>query len=164
MKEYRPSIQPGSVPAPVSEIPFFQSLSTGTVQHILDHTTILDCEPGEHIVEEGEQDQSLLFLLKGKVRVVKDGTVIGATWDSGTMLGEIALLKDGVRSATLVAETHVYCLRVEAGFLDDLSDLERNAYYASLYCFLAKLLADRLDETSMKLAKVEQLLEQSQGL
>jgi CRP/FNR family transcriptional regulator, cyclic AMP receptor protein len=158
MKEYRPDIRPGTIPEPVSQIPFFQALSPSTVRHILDHTTVLDCEPGDHIVEEGDADPSLLFLLKGKVRVVKDGTLIGATWGPGQMLGEIALLTDGIRSATLVAENHVYCLRMKSGFLEELSDVERSAYYASLYCFLAKLLAERLEETSVKLARAEQML------
>jgi CRP-like cAMP-binding protein len=158
MKEYRPDIRPGSIPEPVNQIPFFQSLSPSTVQHILAHTTILDCEPGDHIVEEGDTDSTLLFLLKGKVRVVKDGTLIGATWGAGQLLGEVALLTDGIRSASLVAENHVYCLRMKSGFLDELSDVERSAYYASLYCFLAKLLAERLDETTVKLAKAEQML------
>lgn len=158
MKEYRPDIRPGTIPEPVRQIPFFQALSPSTIHHILEHTTILDCDPGDHLVEEGQHDDSLLFLLKGKVRVVKDGTLIGATWGAGEMLGEIALLTDGVRSATLVAENHVYCLRMKSGFLEELSDVERSAYYASLYCFLAKLLAERLDETSIKLAKAEQML------
>jgi CRP-like cAMP-binding protein len=161
MKEYRPDIHPGSIPAPLGQIPFFQSLSPSTVRHILDHTTIIDCDPGDHIVEEGDADPSLLFLLKGKVRVVKDGTLIGATWGAGQLLGEIALLTDGIRSATLVAENHVYCLRMKSGFLEELSDVERSAYYASLYCFLAKLLAERLEETSEKLARAEQMLGKS---
>jgi len=158
MKEYRPDIRPGTIPEPVSQIPFFQTLSPSTVRHILDHTTILDCDPGDHIVEEGDADQSLLFLLKGKVRVVKDGTLIGATWGAGAMLGEVALLTDGVRSASLIAENHVYCLRMRSGFLEELTEVERSAYFANLYCFLAKLLAERLDETTAKLAKAEQML------
>ncbi|MEM0970507.1 MAG: hypothetical protein AAGJ31_14220, partial [Verrucomicrobiota bacterium] len=64
--------------------------------------------------------------------------------------------------ATLVAETQVYCLRVDPSFLEDLSDVERSAYYASLYCFLAKLLAERLDSTTTKLAIAEQRLSELQ--
>ncbi|MEO0445355.1 MAG: cyclic nucleotide-binding domain-containing protein, partial [Verrucomicrobiota bacterium] len=162
MKEYRPDIRPGEIPASVSDIPFFKVLGNETLNHILDHTTILDCEPGDHIVEEGSSDQSLLFLLKGKVRVTKEGTSISASWGSGELLGEVAMLRDGKRSATLVAETQVYCLRVDPSFLEDLSDVERSAYYASLYCFLAKLLAERLDSTTTKLAIAEQRLSELQ--
>jgi CRP-like cAMP-binding protein len=160
MKEYRLQSSPGEVPGPVANIPFFAGIAPDTLKEIVKHTNILDCDPGDHLVEEGSADQSLLFLLKGKVRVEKEDTIIAATSATGELLGEIALLKDGTRSATLVAETHVYSLKVDQHFLDNLSDTDRNAYYAGLYRFLAELLAKRLEATSQKLARAEQLLAQ----
>jgi CRP-like cAMP-binding protein len=160
MKEYRLQSSTGEVPRPMADIPFFAGVSSETLQEIVRHTNILDCEPGDHLVEEGSHDNSLLFLLKGQVCVEKEGTIIAATSGSGELLGEIALLKDGTRSATLVAESHVYCLKVDQQFLDNLSDTDRTAYYAGMYRFLAELLAKRLDTTSQKLARAEQLLAQ----
>jgi CRP-like cAMP-binding protein len=162
MKEYRLQSSPGEVPQPVADIPFFKNIAPDTLKEIIQHTNILDCEPGDHLVEEGSHDDSLLFLLKGQVCVEKEGTIIAATSGAGEMLGEIALLRDGTRSATLVAESHVYCLKVNQHFLDNLSDTDRNAYYAGMYRFLAELLAQRLDATSQKLARAEQMLAQKQ--
>jgi CRP-like cAMP-binding protein len=158
MKEYPLDYRPGKVPAPVAQIPFFQTLSPEVVEGMLSSTTILDCNPGDVVIEEGSTADDLLFLLKGQIRVQKDGSVIAAASGSGDLLGEIALLKDGQRTATIVAVSHVYCLKVKQSFLDGLSSESRNAYYAAMYRFLAELLAQRLDDTSSKLVSAEKML------
>ncbi len=160
MKEYPLNYRAGSVPAPVAEIPFFKTLAPEIVEEMLSSITMLDCEPGDVVIAEGEEGRDLLFLLKGKVRVQKDGSVVGAASGSGDLLGEIALLKEGQRTATIVAETHVYCIRVEQAFLDGLEPEVRNAYYAAMYRFLAELLAQRLDVSTQKLVSAEKMIEE----
>ena len=164
MKEYPLDYRPGSVPAPIGQIPFFQTLTPEIIEGMMASTRILDCEPNDVIIEDGAEESDLLFLLKGRVRVQKDGTIIGAASGSGELLGEIALLKeDHQRTASIVAETQVYCLKVSQVFLDGLSAESRNAYYAAMYRFLAELLAQRLERTSEKLVSVERLLAEARG-
>ena len=164
MKEYPLDYRPGSVPAPIGQIPFFKTLTPEIIEGMMASTRILDCEPGDVIIEDGTEESDLFFLLKGRVRVQKDGTIIGAASGSGELLGEIALLKeDHQRTASIVAETQVYCLKVSQAFLDGLSVESRNAYYAAMYRFLAELLAQRLERTSEKLVSVERLLAEARG-
>lgn len=163
MKEYPLNYRPGTVPAPIAEVPFFKTLAPETVEQMLANTTILDCEPGDIVIKEGFDEQDLLFLLKGRVRVQKDGSVIGAASESGELFGEIALLKEGQRTATIVAETHVYCLKVKRNFLDGLNAEALNAYYAAMYRFLAELLARRLDTASEKLVSAEKMIAELRG-
>lgn len=160
MTEYPLNHSFGGVPAPVAEIPFFKTLAPDTIEKMLSSITILDCEPGDVVIEEGQYEQDLFFLLKGVVRVEKDGTIIGEVSGSGEVLGEIALLKEGHRTATIVAESQVYCIRVKQDFLDGLDPEARNAYYAAMYRFLAELLARRLDTISEKLMEAEKELDE----
>lgn len=158
MKEYPLNFEMGNLPEAIAAIPFFHDLPSELNQEILMNTTILDCEPRDVIIEEGVTDQTILFLLKGKVLIEKEGTIVGATDREGTMLGELALLRHGQRTATLVAATHVYCLRLSSDFLERLSPAESHAYWAALYRFLAELLARRLESATLKLARAEQML------
>jgi CRP-like cAMP-binding protein len=158
MTEYPLNHRPGSVPAPVAEIPFFKTLAPEIIEEMLSSTTVLDCEEGDVIIEDGDEGRDLLFLLKGRVRVQKDGSIIGAASGGGEVLGEIALLKEGQRTATIVAETHVYCIRVKQDFLEGLNSEARNAYYAAMYRFLAEMLAQRLDAATQKLASSEKMV------
>lgn len=74
------------------------------------------------------------------------------------MLGELAVLRHGQRTASLIAATHVYCLKTKSDFLERLSPETEAAYHAVLYRFLAELLARRLDAATLKLARAEQML------
>lgn len=163
MKEYPLDYRPGSVPAPVAQIPFFRTLSPEIIEGMLASTTILDCDPGDTVIQEGAEANSMFFLLKGRIRIQKDGSIIAAASGSGEILGEIALLSEGQRSATIVAETHVYCLKVRQDFLDSLDSEARNAYYAAMFRFLAELLAQRLETTTGKLASAEKMLAEFRG-
>ena len=160
MREHKLEHTPGKLPNGLTSIPFFQGMDSETLETIVENTTILDCEPGDRVVEEGEIDRTLFFLLKGSLRVIKDGTTIAAARGGGAMLGELALLNEaGKRSATLVVEqAPCYVLKVDQGFLDGLTLETRNAYYAWLYRFLANLLAERLERTSELLAAAEKRL------
>lgn len=162
MKEYPLDYRPGSIPSPIEAIPFFQTLSPEIIEGMMASTRILDCEPGDLIIEDGARESDLIFLLKGRVRIQKDGTIIGAASEAGNLLGEISLLKeDHQRTASIVAETQAYCLKVSPDFLDSLSPEARNACYAAVYRFLAELLAERLESTSQKLVRAEQMLSES---
>ena len=165
MKEHRLDHQPGKMPPSLKAIPFFQGMDPEILEAIVQNTTILDCEAGDRIAEEGETGHSLFFLLQGSLRVMKDGTSIAAARRAGDMLGELALLnEDGTRFASLVVEsTPCYLLRVDQGFLDGLDPEARNAYYAWLYRFLANLLAQRLERTSEILASTEKRLAELGG-
>ena len=165
MQEHKLQVTPGKLPDSLKTIPFFEGLDEDTMEAIVANTTILDCAQGDRVVEEGQTGQSLYFLLQGTLRVVKDGTTIAAARRSGAMLGEVALLnKSGTRSATLIVESApCYVLRVDQAFLEGLSNETRNAYYASLYRFLAILLAERLERSSEMLAVAERRLSELGG-
>lgn len=158
MKEYPLNFKMGDLPQAIAAIPFLQELPSDLNSEILMNTTILDCEPGDAIVQEGAMDQTIFFLLKGKVVIEKEGMEVGTTDREGTILGELALLRHGQRTATLVAANHVYCLKMSSDFLDHLTPEQSNAYWASLYRFLAELLARRLEKATLKLVRAEQML------
>ena len=112
----------------VSTIPFFRVQSDALISEMLPHTTIVDCDQGDVIIEEGNQGRSMIFLLKGQVRIDREGAILGATEQIGEMLGELALLRDGRRSASVVAATQVYCLRTDYSFIDTLDKAKADEF------------------------------------
>jgi Cyclic nucleotide-binding domain len=59
---------------------------------------------GEHLVEQGEAGDELFLLFDGVLEVITDGKVV-AEVGPGAILGEMALLEQGRRTATLRAVT-----------------------------------------------------------
>ena len=65
--------------------------------------------PGEEIVREGTTGTALYILLSGRARVDRDGSQIGEL-GPGDFFGELALIEEHPRSATVVATDETECL------------------------------------------------------
>ena len=65
--------------------------------------------PDEDIVREGTTGTALYILLSGDARVSQDGSQIGEL-SAGDFFGELALIEEHPRSATVTAATEVDCL------------------------------------------------------
>ena len=59
-------------------------------------------EPGETLVQQGEWGEDMFLLLDGQIEVEIDGETV-ARVGAGALLGELAVLGDGLRKATLRA-------------------------------------------------------------
>ena len=66
-------------------------------------------EPGTVLVGEGSRGYDLFVIVDGTATVTSDGRAV-ATLGRGDFFGEIALLAEGMRTATVTAETHVELL------------------------------------------------------
>ena len=84
-------------------MPIFEDLPEPIVAKVLENARLLECAPGDQIIEEGAQDDSLVLLLSGKVRVRKEGVPIAAAWEPGSLLGEMAALRTLGDVATYIA-------------------------------------------------------------
>ena len=84
--------------------------------------------PGETIVREGDRGDSMFLLLSGEVEVLKRGAdgsdAAVALLPAGEVFGEMTLLLDAPRSATVRAAAETDLLEVERSCFSDL--LQRN--------------------------------------
>ncbi|MEP7082165.1 MAG: cyclic nucleotide-binding domain-containing protein [Chloroflexota bacterium] len=64
---------------------------------------------GETIVEEGEKGVALYVILSGRVRVERSGEALGEL-GPGDFFGELALIEDEPRSATVIAVDETECI------------------------------------------------------
>jgi CRP-like cAMP-binding protein len=156
MREYRlPVSASQDFPPQVLGVPFFSTLQSRILSELIRFCTIIECEAGECVIKQGDEDQSLIFLLNGEVQIEKDGELVAGAWKKGELLGELSHLRGTSRSATLIAQGSVQCLKVESEFLDHLPESEQHAYHAALYRHLARVLADRLDTSSRRIVHLE---------
>ena len=63
----------------------------------------------ETIVREGSTGTALYIVLRGRARVERDGAAIGQL-NAGDFFGELALIEEHPRSATVVAREETDCL------------------------------------------------------
>ncbi len=59
---------------------------------------------GQVVFEQGQSGKKMYVILEGEVNVLVNGNLV-ETLEPGTVVGEMALIEDGLRSATAVAST-----------------------------------------------------------
>jgi CRP/FNR family transcriptional regulator, cyclic AMP receptor protein len=86
--------------------PLFEGLSRKELANLARVSEDLEVEPGTVLCKEGETGHEFFVLVDGKVKVTRKRRSLG-TRGSGDFVGEIALLEDIPRTATVIAETPV---------------------------------------------------------
>lgn len=84
-------------------IPLFSGLDKRQLLRLGQLTDEVDVADGRTLMRQGERGDELFVVIEGNLRVERDGDVI-AHRGAGEFLGEIALVDEGPRSATVIAE------------------------------------------------------------
>jgi CRP/FNR family cyclic AMP-dependent transcriptional regulator len=84
--------------------PFFAGLSRGELSELAKRTEDLEVEAGRVLAREGATGSEFFVIIEGDVSVTKDGREIRSL-GPGEFFGEIALIEDRPRTATVTAKT-----------------------------------------------------------
>ena len=95
-----------SIDRQLGAVPLFRGLSKKQLRRISSLMTRVDRPAGQVLTSEGKSGNEFFIVLEGEVEVRQGDRVI-ATRGPGDYLGEIALLDDRPRTATVVATTPV---------------------------------------------------------
>lgn len=71
-------------------------------------------EPGEVVFDQGDYGDKIYFIVKGEVEIIKDGAPV-ATLRAGDVFGEIALVSDRPRTASVRAKSPLDVVTVSRG-------------------------------------------------
>ncbi len=100
-----------SIDALLSSVPFYKAirhLDLYQYDMLLNHSKIIEYSPGEVILEKGQKEEWLYFLLKGQLEVRagdEDGSYSVVNYITpGEVFGDLAVLFDQERTATVVAD------------------------------------------------------------
>jgi CRP/FNR family cyclic AMP-dependent transcriptional regulator len=96
----------GSTDERLAGVPLFAGLSKERLRQIGSLMTRLDVGAGKVLARQGDVGREFVILLEGEVEIVRDGKVV-ATRGAGDYVGEIALLDNRPRTATVTAKTDV---------------------------------------------------------
>jgi len=90
----------------LASVPIFAPLPGGTLEHLAARLVPLRVEDGSMIVREGDPGDRFYMVAQGALDVTQDGASLGSL-AAGDYFGEIALLRDTSRTATVTARGDV---------------------------------------------------------
>ncbi len=92
-------------------VPLFAGCSKSELQQIASLADELDLGEGATLIREGERGREFIVVAEGTVRVTRNGKTV-RDLGSGDFIGEIALVADVPRTATVTATSPVRLLVV----------------------------------------------------
>jgi len=122
----------------LAKIPLFQGLSAKQIAAVDALVTTMDVAAGRELIRQGEVGREFMLVVDGEAEVRRDGAVI-VTRGPGDFFGEMALLLDQPRNATVVATTD---MTIEVIDRRDFKRLLEE--YPELYAPLLEATAQRL--------------------
>ena len=139
--------------------PILRLLADHDLVELTSHLEHLPFAAGEHIIQQGEEGDSMYFIVLGEVAILfrsqDGGEREVAKLEPGGFFGEASLLTGESRSATAIARSRVDCYRLNKaglhGFMQRLPDLAED---------MSVVLADR----EMELAVVREKLDHETAL
>lgn len=123
------------------------------IKGLLKSSKMIRYDPDEPIISEGEYSSWLYFLIQGEVGIQKEGETINVLKTCGDIFGEMGIIDNSPRSASIVAITSTICLAIDTSYAEKLKGNEKNAFNAVIYRIFAEILAERLRKMDEELLK-----------
>jgi len=126
---------------------FFSGFRDEDIDGLLEASTLLQFRSGQPIVEEGELETCFYIIALGSAQVSKGGVRI-ETLGKGDCFGEMGLVAETRRSATITAASDAVVLKLDRAAIDVAPPETQLLYYRTV----AETLVYRLAVTSARLA------------
>jgi hypothetical protein len=134
----------------LKQMPLFRHLTYKEIIRVLNLTEVSDYGPGDEILHEGDAGDELYIILKGKVRLHKDGAFI-TTLMPGAHLGEMALIDRTPRSVSATADERTRVLILRRREFYEIIRKDPPLSVKLLWSFV-QVLAERLRKTTADLS------------
>jgi CRP/FNR family transcriptional regulator, cyclic AMP receptor protein len=117
----------------MSKVPLFAHCSKGELQEIASIADEIDIPEGRELTTEGSRGREFFVIIEGTASVAQDGEQINDL-GAGDFFGEVALVRDTPRTATVTATSPVRALVVTAQnfrrLIERQPDIERTVLKA----------------------------------
>ncbi|CAN5732422.1 hypothetical protein BH11MYX2_BH11MYX2_10960 [soil metagenome] len=126
--------------------PLFSELSPAVLELLIPRMKLVVLDPDEVLFNEGDAGECLYVVSEGEVVVESGGNEL-ARLGPGSFFGEVALITDQPRSATVRAVTRVEALAIDRDVVRDAA-AEEPDIVNTLLRFVRERLVDRMTRTS----------------
>jgi len=137
-----------------NELPLFEGLPEEHVDWALRFFRLVDVDFGMRLIEEGEEDPTLLCVLEGELEIRTGDTLLGVA-KPGDIVGEMALFGEGLRMASVETNTNSRLLLLDRSGYQQLRNVASPVSRA-LEAFALEQLMQRLATTSDAIANLSE--------
>lgn len=145
------------------KMPTLAGFGSAGLRRLVGVSELCEFSAGQAIIREGDRDRFVYFLVSGSVAVIKGGVKVNVIRRSGDIFGEMGMIDGNVRSATVAAQDHTVCVRVDADHLEGEWG-QAPVSHAVLYRAFAEVLAQRLRKMNQEIEYLRKELSAARAL
>ncbi len=137
------------------QIPLFSGLDDYALERLVAMSTEIALQPGELLIREGDMGDAMYIIVQGNLQVRKrarDGEIVLAERGAGEVIGEMSVLDQAPRVASVIALTPTRALAIDQETFMALLDWSPTAARAILRTF-----AQRIRSTQAALQQREKM-------
>ena len=143
----------------LSDVPLLQGLDEAARGKLADVLEAVQVDDGKRIVTQGEQGDCMYFIEQGSARAEKDGQAVWQEYTEGEWFGELALVNNEPRSASVTAIGTLRCLQLDRDafqlIIGDEAEVQsalaaRTAAYTEALAQMAKPAAETEPEAALQ--------------
>lgn len=142
----------------------FGNLADDVLKQLLPLSEFVEYPKGQTILNEGQENDKVYFLIEGEVGVYVNDDIILSLKRKGDIFGEMSVISSKPASATVLAKTDVTVFSIMAKGVGKYSDLKAANLQNFFYRVFAMVLTEKLSLTTNKAQQYEftnKLLEQT---
>ena len=137
----------------------FNKFGEDHIEEFINLCALKKFNSGDIIIKEGSMDNWIYILISGSVKILKGDQTFGMFKRAGEVFGEMRVIIDTPRSASIIANSETTCLAID--FTKFKTDFEKTQpiIFTILYRMFAEILAVRLRKTTEELAEAKKEIE-----
>ena len=139
----------------LKKMPIFEPFNQEELQTLLNMSKLRTYKSGEEIIQEGNVDPWVYFLIYGKVRITKKEKSVTIIRRRGDIFGEMRFIDSSPRSASAFAEEDVACIAVDTEYVEHLTGDDKIAFGYILYRVFSEILSERLRAVTRELMEIK---------
>ncbi|HEX7672703.1 MAG TPA: cyclic nucleotide-binding domain-containing protein [Bdellovibrio sp.] len=143
-------LHPADVAKEIKGYSFFKSFNQDLLLQVSAMVHSVDFKESDYLLKEGQKNDSLLFLRKGKVEVSLGGEIITTIDAAGEVFGEMSVITSNPASTTVKALSTVECFAIRSEDFAHVHPKDKDHFEALLYQIYCFILTERLVKTNEK--------------
>ncbi|WP_319471894.1 cyclic nucleotide-binding domain-containing protein [uncultured Pseudodesulfovibrio sp.] len=155
MKEVPFDPQNDDIMERLRNVPAFNALPDGHIRKAMKAASIRRYDAGEVIINQGEFDNQVFFLIFGHLDIMVQGNKVGELKRLGDIFGEMGILDGSPRSATITAARTSLVVSLNDTALGSLGDGSKLFTQAVMYRVFAEVMAVRLRDANQTIVNLQ---------
>ncbi|QPJ62971.1 MAG: EAL domain-containing protein [Candidatus Nitronauta litoralis] len=137
----------------LKEIELFQYLPDEVLEELITISSLIHLDANETLFEEGDPGETIYAVISGRLALYKEGQEIALIWQ-GQFFGEMAVIEEKPRSATIIASSESQLMEIPNDFFQKLL-VNHHSFFSTVLTTMCQRVRGNLQDLALGYHKIK---------